>query len=189
MTERPRESGGESTADDAAADVFTRHAPYKRSLDGTAPDGGRANNVLVTAVAVYDPTEHPDEEAMWAADFGERQLVRVDTNYKATRRGEHPVDLSRPDAARLAAAVLEALEDTFHLQPRRRAARGGGRPTAERARRGRLRAREPARARAGRLCARIGVDPDGDGPRSVPFEPVDGGRPDARPFHERRRPT
>jgi hypothetical protein len=40
--------------------------------------------------------------------------VRVDTNYKPTRVGEHPVDLGRNEAAGLAAALLEAIEDTFH---------------------------------------------------------------------------
>ena len=114
MTERPRERHGEPAPDHAAADAFARLAPYEKSLEGTAPGGGWANYVLVTTGAVYDPTERPAAEAEWAADHGERQLIRVDTNYKTTRLGEHPVDLSRTDAVRLAAAVLEAVEDTFH---------------------------------------------------------------------------
>jgi hypothetical protein len=187
MTEPPHDSHGEPTPDQAAADVFTRLAPYEKSIAGTTPAGGSANSILVTAVAVYDPTEHPDEEAMWAADFGERQLVRVDTNYKATRPGEHPADLSRPDAARLAATVLEAIEDTFHYS------RVGGLRTEEAARLLSVLdevdyALASLRAHAlDDLCARLGVDPDGPGTALV--EPVDGGRPDARPFHERRRPT
>lgn len=189
MTERPRERHGEPAPDHAAADVFARLAPYEKSLEGTAPGGGWANCVLVTTVAVYDPTERPEAEAEWAADHGERQLIRVDTNYKATRLGEHPVDLSRTDAVRLAAAVLEAVEDTFHYS------RVGG-----------LRTEEAAlllsvldevdyslaslRAHAlDDLCARIGIDPDGDGPRNVPVAPGDDGRPEARPLDELRRPT
>ena len=68
----------------------------------------------MTAVAFDDPTERPVEEAEWAADYGVRQLVRVDTNYKPSRRGEHSVDLDGVEAVRLAAAVLETIEDTFH---------------------------------------------------------------------------
>ena len=47
------------------------------------------DTVTVTTVALYDPIERPEEEAEWAADYGERQLVRVDTNYKPTRLGQH----------------------------------------------------------------------------------------------------
>jgi len=53
-------------------------------------------------------------ESDWAADVGERQLVELDTHYKPTRPGPHPVRLTRKDAAELATAVLCALEDTFH---------------------------------------------------------------------------
>lgn len=50
------------------------------------------------------------------ADFGDvRHLVQVDTNYKDTRAGQHPVDLTRVGAVHLAAALLEATEDTFHF--------------------------------------------------------------------------
>jgi len=114
MTEPPHRRHGEPTPDHAAAETDARLAPYEQSFTGIAPDGEWANSGLVSTVAVHDPTERPEEEAEWAADYGDRQLVRVDANYKPTRPGEHPVDLSRPDAARLAAAVLEATEDTFH---------------------------------------------------------------------------
>lgn len=40
--------------------------------------------------------------------------MQVDTNYKPTRTSEHPVELTRPDAVRLSASVLAAVEDTFH---------------------------------------------------------------------------
>jgi hypothetical protein len=113
MTEPPHRSHDERTPDQAAAEAYARLAPYETSFEGTAPDGEWANSVLVTTVAVYDPTERPEQEAEWAADYEDRQLVRVDTNYKPTRQGEHPVDLSRTDAARLAAAILDATEDTF----------------------------------------------------------------------------
>jgi hypothetical protein len=43
----------------------------------------------------------------------ERQLIRIDTNHKPTRRSDHPVDLTRTDAVRLAVALLRATEDTF----------------------------------------------------------------------------
>jgi hypothetical protein len=160
MTEPPDPSHGDSTPDQAAAETYARLAPYEQSFQGTAPDGEWANSVLVTTVAVCDATERPEQEGEWAADYGDRQLVRVDTNYKPTRPGEHPVDLSRPDAARLAAAILEATEDTFHY-----------------GRVGELRADEAAqllsaleevdyalanlRSHAlGDLCKRIEVDPD-----------------------------
>jgi hypothetical protein len=115
MTEPSHPSHDELTPEQQAAEAYARLTPYEKSFEGTAPDGEwRANAVTVTTVAVHDPTERPEEEAEWAADHGDRRLVRVDTNYKATRPGEHPVDLSRPDAVRLAATVLEAIEDTFH---------------------------------------------------------------------------
>ena len=160
MTEPPGRSRVEPTPDQQAAEAYARLAPYEKSLKGTVPEGAWADTVTVRTVTVHDPTERPEEEAEWAADYGDRQLVRVDTNYKATRAGEHPVDLSRPDAARLAAAVLEAIEDTFHY-----------------GRVGELRVVEAAqllsvldevdyalaqlRSHAlGDLCKRIGVDPD-----------------------------
>ena len=43
----------------------------------------------------------------------DRQLIRIDTNHKPTRRSDHPVDLTRPDTVRLAVALLLAAEDTF----------------------------------------------------------------------------
>jgi hypothetical protein len=149
------------TPEEQADEAYARLAPYEGSFQGVALDGEWANTVSVTTVALYDPTERPEEEAEWAADYSERQLVRVDTNYKPTRLGQHPVDLGRADAAGLAAAVLEAIEDTFHY-----------------GRVGELRAVEAAqllsaldevdyalanlRSHAlGDLCKRIGIEPDG----------------------------
>ena len=54
------------------------------------------------------------DEGAWAADTATRRLVRFDANYKSTRPGPHPVDLTRQTAAALAAAVLLAVEETFH---------------------------------------------------------------------------
>lgn len=158
MTQPPRDA---PTPEQQAADAYARLAPYASSFQGVALAGEWANTVTVTTVALYDPIERPEEEAEWAADYGERQLVRVDTNYKPTRLGQHPVDLGRAEAAGLAAAVLEAIEDTFHY-----------------GRVGELRAAEAAqllsaldevdhalanlRSHAlGDLCKRIGIDPDG----------------------------
>ncbi len=61
-------------------------------------------------------TGSPDAaaEREWAADVDTRPLVRIDTNYKPSRPGPHPVDLTRRAALALAAAVLAAVEDTFH---------------------------------------------------------------------------
>ncbi|TNC20900.1 hypothetical protein [Amycolatopsis alkalitolerans] len=99
--------------------------PFRASFEGwTAnPDSldDWPNTVTVEAVTGYDS---PAEEAASAAGeldldeyadaAGGLELVEIDTNYKATRPGQHPVRLTRTDAARLAAAILEATEDTFH---------------------------------------------------------------------------
>ena len=111
MTEPPQDG---PTPEQQAADAYARVVPYESSFEGVALDGAWTNTVSVTTISVFDPTERPEDDAEWAADYGERQLVRVDTNYKPTRLGEHPVDLGRNDAAGLAAALLEAIEDTFH---------------------------------------------------------------------------
>ncbi|HJQ46888.1 MAG TPA: hypothetical protein VJ870_11285 [Amycolatopsis sp.] len=103
-----------------AAPVFQ---PFRTSFQGwTAnPDSldEWANTVTVEAVTGYDPAA--EEAARGQLDLdehadsgGDRELVEIDTNYKATRPGQHPVRLTRTDAARLAAAILEATEDTFH---------------------------------------------------------------------------
>ncbi|MGH2948691.1 MAG: hypothetical protein ACRDPC_20950 [Solirubrobacteraceae bacterium] len=161
MTEPSQDTPADPTPEQQADDVYARLAPYESSFQGVALDGEWANTVTVTTVALYDPTERPEEEAEWAADYGERQLVRVDTNYKPARMGQHPVDLARAEAAGLAAAVLEAIEDTFHY-----------------GRVGELRAAEATqlmtaldevdyalanlRSHAlGDLCKRIGIEPDG----------------------------
>jgi hypothetical protein len=43
----------------------------------------------------------------------DRQLIRIDTNHKPTRRSDHPVDLTRPNTGRPAVTLLRATEDTF----------------------------------------------------------------------------
>lgn len=96
--------------------------PYAASVEGVSGSaGGCGNVVLVRAVAHYDPARAPHvpvdgDEMEWAADYFDRQLVQVDTNYKATRPGVAAVDLTRPDAVHLASMVLAAVEDTFHCQ-------------------------------------------------------------------------
>lgn len=42
------------------------------------------------------------------AKYSDAPLVRVDTNYKATRPGQHPVNLSAVDAVKAARAIIEA---------------------------------------------------------------------------------
>lgn len=91
--------------------------PFWASFTSFAVGDEWADTLTVTTVERYDPeleARATEDELDWAADVSDRQLVRVDTNYKPGRPGDHPVDLTRADAAKLAAAVLEALEDTFH---------------------------------------------------------------------------
>jgi hypothetical protein len=78
------------------------------------------NTVSVATISRLLPGPRPDaaeaDPRWWFADRdGERQLVRVDTNYKATRESQYPADLSRAGAVALVVAVLTAIEDTFHL--------------------------------------------------------------------------
>lgn len=94
---------------------------YSASFEGFNPNPDDPENwpntVAVEAVEGYDPTvagEVTDADLDYA-DFGEvRQLVEVDTNYKSTRTSEYPVRLTRGEAVKLAGALLEAVEDTFH---------------------------------------------------------------------------
>jgi hypothetical protein len=96
MTEPAHPSHDELTPEQQAAQAYARLTPYEKSFEETAPDGEWTNTVKVTTIAVHDPTERPHEEAEWLADYGNRQLVRVDTNYKARRPGEHPGQAGRP---------------------------------------------------------------------------------------------
>ena len=78
-----------------------------------------SNTIIVEVVEAPKPGFTADsvddgEMGAWAADTATRQLVRFDANYKATRPGPHPVDLSRKTAVELAATVLMAVEETFH---------------------------------------------------------------------------
>lgn len=87
------------------------------TFNGWSAPGEWANTVTVEPTAAYDPTidQNAADDTEWA-DGGGRHLVEIDTNYKASRPGQHPVMLTRADAARLAAAVLRAIEDTFHYR-------------------------------------------------------------------------
>lgn len=96
-----------------------RPRPFVASFQGWTPDPDDLeqwpNSVRVEVVEGYDTTvtgEVTDDDLKYA-DLGEvRYLVEVDTNYKPSRDG-NPVRLTRTDAAHLAAAVLEAVSDTF----------------------------------------------------------------------------
>lgn len=92
--------------------------PFRASFEGyAATDEAWSNTVRVEAVEDWStPSDgEPTEPIEKYADYGDlRQLVEIDTNYKDTRPGQHPVRLTRPDAVKLAAAVLAATEDTFH---------------------------------------------------------------------------
>ncbi|MEC3976251.1 hypothetical protein [Amycolatopsis sp. H20-H5] len=103
--------------------TFPVPKPFSESFEGyTAnPDDLEQwpNSVTVEAVEGYDATftgEVADKD--WDfADVGEtRQLVEIDTNYKPTRKGEHPVRLTRTDAVKFATSVLTATEDTFDFR-------------------------------------------------------------------------
>jgi hypothetical protein len=95
--------------------------PYEQHFVGTVfPGCDWANAVAVTVISQWNPALGEDAAKLpsdvdapdWA-DLGDRQLVRVATGYKPGRE-ENPVDLARVDAAKLAGAVLEAIDDTFH---------------------------------------------------------------------------
>jgi hypothetical protein len=96
--------------------------PFTASLTGhTNSPEEWPNTVTVTTCQTYDPTpdhtttdEHGDTVTDWADQHGTRQLIEIDTNYKPTRPGQHPVRLTRTDATQLATTVLRAIEDTFH---------------------------------------------------------------------------
>ncbi len=112
----PDQPGGER------APIPARDRAFTASVEGFTPAGAEfryANTVTVSLAGAEDPAlaEHVEahpEEIEWAADLGWRQLVRMDTNYKPSRPGTHPVDLTREDAVWLAAALLAAVDDTFH---------------------------------------------------------------------------
>lgn len=96
------------------------------SCAGFGPPGW-GNAVSVTATVRYDPLTDGEAARVHRAQRqageggdesdadcgGDRHLVRIEANYKSTRPGEYPVDLTRVDAACFVAAVLEAVEDTF----------------------------------------------------------------------------
>ena len=95
--------------------------PYEQHFVGTVfSEGEWANALVVSTLSRWDPAIDSEaaelpSDAEWSdwADSGDRQLVRIATGYKPGRE-ENPVDLTRVDAAKLAGAVLEAIEDTFH---------------------------------------------------------------------------
>ncbi|GAA3435619.1 hypothetical protein [Kutzneria kofuensis] len=91
--------------------------PFTASLEGwtTGSPDDWPNTVTVSTISVQASDTEPDGEDVYYADsHGERELVEIDTNYKATRTGQHPVRLTRTDAIQLAVYLLQATEDTFH---------------------------------------------------------------------------
>jgi len=105
--------------------------PFETSMESwtTGDPDDWPNTVTISVVTAWsgaeqddiDPTVTEADAAAGYADLGgERELVQLDTNYKATRPGQHPVRLTRADAARLTAHVLAAVEDTFHYTRRGR---------------------------------------------------------------------
>ncbi|MFD8500131.1 hypothetical protein [Amycolatopsis sp. NPDC059657] len=95
--------------------------PFSTSFEGyTAnPEDPQQwpNSVSVEAVEGTGPTLETgvsDVETDYADVADVRQLVEIDTNYKPGRKSEHPVRLTRAAAVKLAAALLEATDDTFH---------------------------------------------------------------------------
>jgi hypothetical protein len=101
---------------------MSTHQPFEQSVEGWTsgiPDDW-PNTVTVSTVTGYDaqetdPTaaEQVDGEP-YADTAGNRELVQIDTNYKPTRTGQHPVRLTRVDAIQLATHILAATEDTSH---------------------------------------------------------------------------
>lgn len=80
------------------------------------------NTVTVRATDGWEASEdgtfplaqEREQDGDYADQAGERHLVEVDTNYKPTRPGPHPVRLTRTDAIHLAARIADATQDTFH---------------------------------------------------------------------------
>lgn len=68
------------------------------------------------AVTTYKPSTdcETDESGVYADSFGNRQLIKIETNYKPGREGQHPVCLTRTDALRMVSALLGATADSFH---------------------------------------------------------------------------
>ncbi|WP_436493413.1 hypothetical protein [Actinokineospora sp. HUAS TT18] len=81
----------------------------------SGPCGCDRHEASVRARTTGTGTGVEDIDEGYADQFGTRHLVEIDTNYKATRVGQHPVRLTRGDAVALAAHVLAATEDTFHM--------------------------------------------------------------------------
>jgi hypothetical protein len=96
-------------------------APVRMVFTGEPVDDDwpLGNTVTVEVIETDNPsfvadTAQARDEAEWAADGYTRPLVRIDTNYKESRPGPPPVELTRLVAVDMAAALLAAVEDTFH---------------------------------------------------------------------------
>jgi hypothetical protein len=95
-------------------------APVRMVFTGEPVDDDwpLGNTVTVEVIESDNPsfvadTAQARDEADWADSYT-RPLVRIDTNYKESRPGPHPVELTRLVTVDLVAALLAAVEDTFH---------------------------------------------------------------------------
>lgn len=98
--------------------------PFEAAMEGwsSLDADDWPNTVTVRAVDGWEPAadgtyplaHEREQDGDYADQAGGRHLVEVDTNYKATRPGQHPVRLTRADAVHLAARIVDATEDTFH---------------------------------------------------------------------------
>src|SRR2546423_15336266 len=96
--------------------------PYRAAMEGWDPyadDPARIgtfawpNTVSISVVTGWGAPALGDHYDY--ADAGDqRELVEIDTNYKDTRPGECPVQLTRTAAIEFAEHVLTAAEDNFH---------------------------------------------------------------------------
>lgn len=118
----PDEPGAAApTADAPPWPMPALEAPVRTVFTGEPVDGDwpLGNTVTVEVIETDNPsfvadTAQARDEAEWGADGYTRPLVRIDTNYKESRPGPHPVELTRQVTVDLAAALLTAVEDTFH---------------------------------------------------------------------------
>lgn len=112
--------------------------PFEAAMEGWSSGHVEdwPNTVTVRATDGWEPSadgtyplaHEREQDGDYADQAGQRHLVEVDTNYKSTRRGQHPVRLTRADAVHLAARIVHATEDTFHYMRcgRLRAAEAAG---------------------------------------------------------------
>lgn len=95
-----------------------QYRPYSAFFEGQCTalaDSPNAGSLAAVTADTFTSNATSGRDGEFYADAdGTRQLVKVDTNYKATSRlGAYPVYLTRTDVVRLAAGLLQASRDTF----------------------------------------------------------------------------